>query len=87
MKNGHALAFDRKAQAIYQRKLKSKLEEKYKGRIVAIDVESGDYFVGKTVLDAIEKGRRKHPGKIFYAVRIGYPAVHSLRRLWPYRVK
>jgi hypothetical protein len=87
MKNGHALAFDRKAQAIYQRKLKSKLEEKYKGRIVAIDVESGDYFVGKTVLDAIEKGRRKHPGKIFYAVRIGYPAVHSLRRLWPSTAK
>jgi hypothetical protein len=79
MKNGNALAFDRKAEAIYRRKLKAKLEAKYKGRIVAIDVESGDYFVGKTVLDAIEKGRLKYPGKIFYAVRIGYPAVHSLR--------
>ncbi len=83
MKNGHTLAFDRKAQAIYQKKLKPKLEGKYKGRIVAIDVESGDYFVGKTVLDAIEKGRKKHPRKMFYAVRIGYPAVHSLRHSWP----
>lgn len=82
MKNGHALAFDRKAEAIYRTKLKPKLEGKYKGRIVAIDVESGDYFVGRTVLEAIEKGREKHPGKIFYAVRIGYPAVHSLRSTW-----
>ena len=78
MKNGHTLAFDKKAQAIYRRKLKPKLEEKYQGRIVAIDVESEDYFVGRTVLEAIEKGRRKHPRKIFYAVRIGYPAVHRI---------
>jgi hypothetical protein len=85
MKNGDALAFDRKAEAIYRTKLKPKLEGKYKGRIVAIDVESGDYFVGRTVLEAIEKGREKHPGKLFYAVRIGYPAVHSLRSTWPSR--
>jgi hypothetical protein len=87
MKNGQALAFDQKAEAIYRTKLKPKLEGKYKGRIVAIDVESEDYFVGKTVLEAIEKGRKKHPGKLFYAVRIGYPAVHSLRRSWPSKEK
>jgi hypothetical protein len=87
MKNDHALAFDRKAAAIYRTKLKPKLEGKYQGRIVAIDVESEDYFVGRTVLEAIEKGRRKHPGKIFYAVRIGYPAVHSLRNSWPSKEK
>ena len=85
MKNGHTLDFDRKAEAIYRTKLKPKLERKYKCRIVAIDVESGDYFLGKTVLAAIEKGRKKHPAKIFYAVRIGYPAVHSLRSTWPSR--
>jgi len=87
MKNGQPLAFDRKAETIYRKKLKPKLERKYRGRIVAIDVDSGDYFVGRTVLEAIEKGRRRHPGKIFYAVRIGYPAVHSLgRTLRPYSI-
>jgi len=59
MKNGHALAFDRKAEAIYRKKLKTKLERKYKGRIVAIDVESGDYFLGKTVLEAIPLNNRQ----------------------------
>ena len=85
MKNGNALAFDRKAEAIYRNKLKPKREGKYKGRIVAIDVDSGDFFVCKTVLEAIEKGRKKHPGKMFYAVRIGHRAVHSLRITWRYR--
>ena len=87
MKNDHALAFDKKGEEIYQKKLRPKLEGKHKGRIVAIDVGSGDYFLGKTVLEAIEKGRKKHPGQIFYAIRIGYPAVHSLRRSWPSREK
>ena len=81
MRNGHALAFDRKAEAIYQRRLKPKLERKYKGRIVAIYVDSGDYFLGRTVVEAMEKGRRKHHGKIFYAIRIGYRAVHALRSI------
>jgi len=78
MKNGHALAFDRKAEAIYRTKLKPKLERKYKGRIVAIDVDSGDYFLGRTVLEAMERGRKKYPGKIFYAIRVGHRAVDSL---------
>jgi hypothetical protein len=77
MKDGHGLALDRKAEAIYRKKLKPKLERKYKGRIVAIDVDSGDYFLGRTVLEAMEKGRKKHPDKIFYAIQIGYRAVHS----------
>lgn len=68
MKNGHTLAFDRKAEAVYRTKLKPKVEGKYKGRIVAIDVESGDYFLGKTMFQVIEKGRRKHPGKILLSV-------------------
>lgn len=81
MGNGHLRAFDRKAEAIYRKRLKPKLEKKYKGRIVAIDVDSGDYFLGRTVLEATEKGRKRHPGKIFYAIRVGYPAVHSLRMI------
>jgi len=82
MKDGRLRAFDRKAEAIYRRKLKSKLEQRYKGRIVAIEIDSGDYFLGKTPLEAVEKGRKKYPQKLFYAIRIGYPAVHSLFIVW-----
>ncbi|MEK6901229.1 MAG: hypothetical protein AABX37_02720 [Nanoarchaeota archaeon] len=41
------------------------------GKIVAIDPESGDYFVGETIIDAYEKGVQKHPHCKFFFKRIG----------------
>lgn len=66
----------RKGQRIYQDKLKATLERDHKGEIVAIDVDTGDYFLGKTVLEAAERGHEKYPGKVFHAIRVGYKVVH-----------
>ena len=66
----------KKAQKIYQRHLKSRLEKRYKGRIVAIEVDSGDYFIGKDEIEAYDKARAKHPADTFCFLRIGYRATH-----------
>lgn len=50
-----------------------------KGKIAAIDPETGEYFLGKTLLEAVAKGREKHPGKVFYTVRVGSPFAHQLK--------
>ena len=64
---------------LYRQRLKDRLEPAYHGQIVAIEVESGDYFLGKSVAEAAKKARAKHPQKFFYFVRIGFPAVHVRR--------
>lgn len=69
----------RKAWAIYEKKLKKELEPKYKGQLVAIEVDSGDWFLGETSLEAILKAREKYPDKIFHLIRIGYRAVRKQR--------
>jgi hypothetical protein len=56
-----------------------KLEEQHRGQFIAIDVDSGEYFLGKTILEADEKARAKHPGKVFYVGRIGYRAAVSFK--------
>ncbi|MBI3303504.1 MAG: hypothetical protein HYZ72_15680 [Deltaproteobacteria bacterium] len=66
-------------EVIYQQRLKGHLEPAYHGQIVAIEVESGDYFIGKSVTEAAKKARAKHPQKLFYFVKIGFPAVHVHR--------
>ena len=66
-------------EALYQQRLKSQLDPTYHGQIVAIEVESGDYFVGKSVIEAARKAKEKHPEKVFYFVKIGFPAVHVRR--------
>ena len=71
--------FTKKGKAIYK-KLKPKFK-KDKGKIVAIEVESGNYFIGDDELDAAQKARSKFPDKIFVFFRIGYPVVHKFRKV------
>lgn len=56
-----------------------------KGMLVAIEPDSGDYFFGKTTLEALKEAREKYPEGFFYLVRVGYPSAHAhkggIRRL------
>ena len=64
-------------QRIYDDRLRKKLEPRHTGKIVTIEVDSGDYFVGDTLHEANQKARKKYPDTVFYAVKVGYPAVYS----------
>ncbi|MAG02675.1 hypothetical protein CMI42_05035 [Candidatus Pacearchaeota archaeon] len=56
-------------------KVNKELPEK-KGSIVAIEPESGDYFVGGNIMECLEKARMKHPDKLFHFKRIGSDVVY-----------
>lgn len=71
-------AFFERALAVYQQH-KEQLETTARGKIVAIDIESGEVFIARTALEAAMKARKKFPDRLFYFVRVGYPAVHSLK--------
>tara|TARA_Y100000034_G_C6779435_1_gene348238 strand:+ start:212 stop:430 length:219 start_codon:yes stop_codon:yes gene_type:complete len=58
-----------KADFIYE-KIKNKLEGQ-DGMIIAIDINSEDYFIGKNIIEAYEKGNKKHPHSKFFFKRIG----------------
>jgi len=62
-----------KANRIYE-SLKAELEPMYHGQFIAIEVESGDYFLGDTVEDADQKGRAQYPEGFFCFKRVGYRA-------------
>ncbi|MBC8521813.1 MAG: hypothetical protein H8D26_07495 [Methanomicrobia archaeon] len=67
-----------KGKEIYK-KIKDKLEPAHKGEIVAIEVKTGDYFLGKDLIEADEKAREKYPDEVFYFNKIGYRAVYVHR--------
>jgi hypothetical protein len=68
-----------RAKIIYEKKLKKRLEPQYNGQIVAIEADSGDWFLGESVADAAIKAKEKYPEKMFHFIRVGYRAVHKLR--------
>jgi hypothetical protein len=67
-----------RARALYEA-MQGMLETRYHGKIIAIEVESGDYFVGETVLEAGWKARATRPEKVFHFFRVGFPTVYVSR--------
>ena len=58
---------------VYQN-ISEKIEKDHMGDFVAIEVESGKYFLGQTQIEAIEKAKKTFPEKIFYLMKVGFPA-------------
>ena len=63
-----------KAQKLYETEFKSCLEPTHRGKYIAIDVPSKEYFLGSEVLEAYEKASQKYPNRTFVLLRVGYPA-------------
>ena len=59
--------------------LDPELREKHRGEFIAIEVDSGDSFIGETEMEANQKARAKHPGKVFFLGRIGYPTAYTFK--------
>lgn len=69
------------ANQIHESQLREKLEKDHKGEIVAIEINSGDFFLGRNEIEAYEKGIKKHPDKTFVYKRVGYKATHFVGSL------
>ena len=62
-------------------KIDKELSSKYKGKIVAIDSDTGDYFLGTSELEAYKKAMKKYPNKKFVFKRIGFKETHFVGAL------
>jgi hypothetical protein len=47
------------------------------GKLIVMDVESGDYEIDELGIQASRRLHARHPGASFYALRIGYKTVES----------
>lgn len=63
-----------RARSIYATRLRSVLESGHAGEFVAIEPDSGDYFVEASFSDAVAQARRSHPDRISFVIRIGHDA-------------
>jgi hypothetical protein len=64
---------------LYEHRLRDSVEVGENiGKLIAIDVETGDYEIGDDrSLDAPRRLQARHPGAAIYTVRIGYNVVDS----------
>ncbi len=65
-------------QRLYDERLRAILEPQHNDQFVAIEPESGQYFLGSTALAALRAGRAVTPGKLFYLLRVGHDAAYRV---------
>jgi hypothetical protein len=69
----------KRAYQLYESKIRQKVEiEENIGKMVIIDIETGDYEVDETGLQAADDLYTKHPYARLFGIRIGYNVAASL---------
>ncbi len=63
-----------RAKEIYAGPLQADLESHYRDRFVAIEPESGEYFLGDTFDEAVKSARTKYPTRLSHTIKIGHDA-------------
>lgn len=70
-------SFIARAEAIYDSRLKAILEPDHEHSFVAIEPDSGDYFLGKTLSEAAQAAREVYADRPTHAMRVGHRvAIH-----------
>ena len=63
---------------LYDERHRESLEEKHRGKFVAVDVTTGEAYMAEHSEEALEKAYNGSSEGFFYLVRIGFPAAFSL---------
>ena len=66
----------RRGEDVYEQRLRAQLEPGNDGKIVAIDVDTGEYEVAEKVLAASQRLLARLPDAQVWCIRIGHRAVH-----------
>ncbi len=66
----------RRGQALYDSGIRQQVEAGNEGKIVAIDIETGDFEVGETVMAVTDRLFERNPDAQPWGIRIGHRAVY-----------
>ncbi len=73
----------RRGTEIYDRDIRLQVKASNKGKIVALDIETGEYELAEDTVTASERLFQRLPDAQIWFVRIGYHAIHRIGlRTW-----
>lgn len=63
-----------RAEQFYEQELRAELEKSEPNQFVAIEPDSREYFLGKTLTEAAQAARKAHPHRPSHLMRVGHVA-------------
>jgi hypothetical protein len=71
--------FDKRGKELYEKVIRAQVEiPENIGKIISINVETGEYEIGEDLVVTSGKLRAKQPNAIIWAERIGFDAVYAV---------
>ena len=67
-----------RGQALYDQKIREKVEPQQNGKFLVLDIETGDYEIDVNSYAAYERAAATRPDAPFYLLRVGFPAAVTL---------
>ena len=67
----------KKGQLIYKR-LKKQYDPKYRGKYLAIEVKSGEAFLGKDGAEATIRAQKKYPSRKVFLQKVGFDSAELM---------
>lgn len=64
--------------ALYDRDIRGQVETAHRGKVVAIDVDRGEYVIADNALVASERLLARHPDAEIWCVRVGSRVLHRI---------
>lgn len=71
-------AIARRGKEIYERDIRPLVEAGNQGRVVAVDVRTGEYELADDALTSAGQLRARLPEAEIFFVRVGYPGLHQI---------
>jgi len=72
----------KRAEQVYEERLKAELERTHPDFFVAIEPDSGEYFLGRTLSDASAAAHAAHPDRRTAVLRVGHRVTVPLAYCW-----
>ena len=72
-----------RGEALYRKHIKPLVDPLHYEEFVIIDVETGDYEIGKRDAEASLRLLERRPNGVIYGTRIGFSAAYRMRRFRP----
>jgi hypothetical protein len=70
---------EQRGKEIYQQQIRAKVENQENiGKIISIDIESGDYEVDSDLLTTCRRLQARHESAVLWTERIGFNAVYAV---------
>ena len=67
-----------RGQERYEREIRTQGEATNHGKMLALDIESGDYALADDSLTALDRLTAKHPDALMYILRVGFPTAVTI---------